>query len=200
MSNTKCHFGVRAVVLASVAVLGSAGLAEATVVWVPNANIPVNANFQGVFLNVVTGATASSAAGAPDWDVQVFLGPALRTPAGGGAVSSATEGGLLNLPIGTLINGSGPWDTDVATAQLSDVGQNRIYGFKFFNESATQTQFGWLRVRLPGTNTPGEIIGYAYDDSGLFMIAGANASVPTPGALALLSVGAMGFAGRRRRR
>ncbi len=200
MSNTKCHIGLRAIVLASAAVLGSAGLAEATVVWVPNANIPVNfIGTQGIFLDVVTGATALSSAGVPGWDVRAFNGPALQTPVGGGVMSSASEGGLLNLSVGTLINGNGPWDTGVATGQLSDVGQIRLFGFKFFNESAAQTQFGWLRVRLPGFNTPGEIIGYAYDDAGLFILAGTNASVPTPGALAML-VGAMGFAGRRRRR
>lgn len=184
--------------VAGAAAIGLGNPAMATVVWVPVANIPVPGAFPGVFLDVVTGATASQATGVPTWDVNVFLGPALRTPAGGGVLSAINEGGLLNLAPGTLIDAAGPWDIAVASGQTSDAGQVRLLGFKFFNEGAAQTQFGWLSVRLPGplTNNPGVIFSYAYEDSGGSILAG---QIPGPGVLAILSAGGLMLSGRRRR-
>lgn len=191
------HFAAVAAA-AGAAVVANVGTAEAAIVHTPGANIPINADFSGVYLNVVTGATGFSSGGTPGWDLNPWLSGSagnMFTPTGGGSMSSAPESGVLNLAPGTPITAAGPWDTGTASAAAygsSDV----LMGFRFTNENAGQVQYGWARLRFPVTGNPGIIYEYAYEDTGASINAGA---VPAPGSFGLLALGAAALAGRRRK-
>lgn len=190
------HF-VAVAAAAGAAVSSNVGVAEAGIVHVPGANIPVNADFYGVYLNVVTGATGLTTGTTPGWDINPFLGPAVFTPTGGGVLSTSTAGGAINLAPGTPIGAAGIYDIGTANGLPANAGQTILIGFRFINEAAAnQVQFGWANLRLPEVGAPGMIFSYAYDDMGATINAG---SIPTPGALGLLAVGAAGLAGRRRK-
>jgi hypothetical protein len=113
--------------------------------------------------------------------------------------SALTSGTLIGptSPIGseydgTLINtaGAGEWAVD------SIVGNTQYVGVKFKLAEAGQDYFGWVGVDITNPNDlTGVVTGYAYEDSGGPIAAGA---VPEPSGLALLALGAP-FLMRRRR-
>lgn len=59
-----------------------------------------------------------------------------------------------------------------------------------------QTLYGWISIFVGGDMLTRSITGIAYEDSGASIAAGA---IPAPGALALLAIGGVFPAGRRRR-
>jgi hypothetical protein len=72
----------------------------------------------------------------------------------------------------------------------------RYFGFTFERESDGSQLFGWGLVRKLGVRD-GELLGWAYDDSGAPMHVG---TVPEPTTLGLFALGAAGVALYRRRR
>ena len=71
-------------------------------------------------------------------------------------------------------------------------------GLEFLNETTGTTDYGWVQINTTGTTGfPATITGFAYDDSGAAILAGA---VPEPGTNVALTFGALalGAAGVRR--
>lgn len=202
MSNLSKRLDIHFAAVAAAAgagLMANVGVAEAAIVHVPGANIPINADFYGVYLNFATGATGGTSAGTPGWDINPYLGPAIfhpGSPIAGGVVGTTTTSGPLNLAPGTPIGAGSTYDTGVATAVGAALGDPVIFGFRFHNEGAAQTQYAWARMRLPATGVPGIIYEYAYENSGASINAGA---IPAPGTFGLLALGAAGLAGRRRK-
>jgi len=188
-----------------------AGGAQGAIIYSGVVNIAIPLNFDGVYLNVVTGATGTSGAGTPGWDINPYGATALTwftpgTPAAShglvrGQGSSTTFvdnlAGLSNYVIDGSASqnyGTGTNETTGATAFVFN-SSNNIVGFRFFNEATGAVNYGWMRLSLGASfGSTRSIVDYAYEDTGAGIVAGA---IPGPGAIALL--GLAGLAGRRRR-
>ncbi|MFM9996761.1 MAG: PEP-CTERM sorting domain-containing protein [Phycisphaerales bacterium] len=184
--------------------------AEAAIVYSGVVNINIPSTTAGVYVNFVTGLNSSVPASVPGWDVNPWSTTALNyfnpgAPAGGVYVQGGGTGtNTANLVPGTLISAASVYGagTAASTGLLPHVfnSSNNIVGFRFQNEAnGNATHYGWMRISLSATfgAQPRAIVEYAYEN---VAGAGINAGdVPTPGSLALLALGAVGLAGRRRR-
>ena len=204
------HFASASALALGAALVGAEQRADAHIVWsgIVNINIPSTSN--GVYLNVVTGQSATAGAGASGWDVNPWSSSDLNffnpnnVPIGGAYVTGlgAFSTRVDNLAFNTLIGpgqgfGSGSSETSGATAFNLGSSQNLV-GFRFVNEATGTTHYGWMRLQLwsgPAVQ-PRSIVEFAYEtQAGVGINAGV---IPAPGALALLGIG--GLLGSRRRR
>jgi MYXO-CTERM domain-containing protein len=186
--------------------------ANAAVVRSGPVSIVVPANIDGVYLNVLTGATGSSGSSVAGWDINPYSGSGLTfgTPAAsdtGGVARLGTTASpntnVSNLAGGVLVgNLPGMWfSTSAASASITaPTGRpfilnstNNFVGFRFLNEATNSIHYGYLQFQIGATLTSRTIIEYGYES-----VAGASILVPAPGAAALLGVA--GLVGTRRRR
>lgn len=194
-----------AVAAAGVAGVGATS-AEAAVVHSGPVSINIPTSTAGIYLNVVTGISGTAAV-AVGWDVNPWgSGTALNmftpTPNPGGGSSVGTGTNYFNLAEGTLVSAASTFAgtgtaTISGTTPLNFNSSNNLIGFRFINEAnANAIHYGWMRISLSasGGSQPRSIVEYAYES-----VAGAGIVAPTPGSLALLAIGAVGLAGRRRR-
>jgi hypothetical protein len=200
------HFVACSALAAAAAIGGVAQNSDAAIVYSGAVNINIPTSTSGVYVNVVTGANATSPSGAPGWDLNPwssttlsFFNPA--APSGGVYVLTGTN--VANLPAGTTIDGGSTYGSGSAATTGAQPfvlnSSNNLVGFRFQNEAAgNQTQYGWMRISLAATlnGQPRAIVEYAYEDTGAGIGAGV---VPAPGSLALLALGAAGLVGRRRK-
>ena len=192
------------------AALAAPAVADAAIIYSGPVNIGIPSTTAGVYLNVVTGVNNISPGAVPGWDVNPFGSSAFSlfnptAPSGGVYVVNAPGGTSAtapdNLAFGTLISaasgfGSGTGETTGITA-FNLNSSNNLVGFRFQNEAAGNAiQYGWMRISLSTTTIaqPRLIVEYAYDDSGVGILAGA---VPEPSTFALLGVMAAGALGVR---
>ncbi len=206
------HFAALAAV-GAVACIGAADKAQAAIVWSGPVNLEITSSTNGLYLNVVTGATnqpGSTAGGTvPGWDINPYSASSLTmfnpaAPAGGVYVQRTGGGAPGNLPGGQLIDAASTYGAGAAATTGAQPfilsSANNIVGFRFQNEAAAnQTQYGWFRISLSTdlTAQPRAVIEYAYENSGAGIQAGA---VPAPTAgMGVLALGGLGLLGRRRK-
>lgn len=205
-SRLNAHFAACAAVAATAAVVAPQQ-ADAAIIYSGPVNIVVPDNIDGVYMNVVTGATGTSGGSVAGWDINPYSAAAGSFNLWGATTSTwFSPGGLIggpyNLAAGTLI---GPPNTNFFRPgggtnigpQMNLNSSDNFLGFKFTNEAmGGMEQYGWVQFQFGATAGERSIIGYAYEDTGAAIAAGAG--IPAPGALALL--GLAGLAGARRRR
>lgn len=194
------HFTAMAAIGAVAGIGAIAQNTQAAIVSSGPVSIAVPNNIDGVYLNVVTGA--SGAVGPSGWDLNPY-----SAAAGQFNLWSATtntwldNAGVFVIAGGTLIDGTGTFSrpgggTNVGT-QVT-LNASNLFGFQFTNEAAAgQNQFGWIRIAFGATAADRTIVEYAYENTG----AGINAGVvpaPTAG-MGLLAMGGLGLLGRRRK-
>jgi hypothetical protein len=196
--------------LAACAAAASASLAivpssDADIIWSGPISITIPSTTAGVYLNVVSGVSAISPAGAPGWDINPFSSTTLNmfnpaAPTGGVYVG---VNGFYNLSFGPLISAASPFSSGTLSATSPNPlffnSSNNIIGFRFQNEAqGNQIQYGWFRISLSGTvaSQPRMIVEYAYDNTGAPILAGVLDG-PEPSTYALLSVAALGALGVR---
>ena len=176
--------------------------ADASIVYSGVVNINIPSTTSGIYLNVVTGVSGGSTT--PGWDVNPWGSSLLSmfnpaAPAGGVYVGDGT--GYFNLASGTLISGASTFTSGniSASTPLNFNSSNNIVGFRFQDEAnANQTEYGWMRISLTGTQSsqPRAIVEYAYENTGAGINAG-DTGVPEPTTAALLGVMAAGALGVR---
>jgi len=181
---------------------------DATIVYSGVINLNVPSTTSGIYLNVVTGVSAITPAGAPGWDINPWgSGSFFVWSAASGGVISGFAGGTSttlvdNLPLSTLIDASSPGygtsnssETTGPTAFLLNSSSNYA-GFRFLNEVTGVTNFGWIEFSLSATfnGQPRSVVGYAYENTGAGIAVGA---IPEPSTFALLGVMAAGALGVR---
>ena len=170
-------------------------------------NIPIPTNFIGVYVDIDNGSFSSSPSFG--WDVNFFFGGvgfAASTsfqPARGG---TGNEGTVYNYALTDGINGSLHYAGAMETGSGDHLGPgvNQFHngvegylGFKFTKNDNSGPYYGWMRLTLTA-NTPGGVISdWAWEGAGTAIPVG---SVPEPGSMTLLALGAMGAVLRRRRR
>lgn len=151
--------------------------ALAAVVDGPLTNVSVPNNIDGVYINLVTGATGTAGSAVSGWDVDPYAGGgALRffwpsTPANSfGAVSSSATGPYVVVTPGTTISAASTFSV-VTTAGTTGTpfvaaGDNYL-GFRFFNEATSAINYGYMRVQTGASGGfPATIVCYRYEDSG----------------------------------
>ncbi len=188
--------------------------AQAAIVYSGVVNISIPLNFDGVYLNMVNGATGTAGASTAGWDINPYGASSLTwfAPSNPAASHGLVRGAGSSTSQVDNLGGAGFYLTyviDGATSQNYGTGSNQtagttafvfnssdnIVGLRFWNEATSQINYGWMRLSFGASfASTRSIVEYAYENSGTGIIAG---QIPTPGALAVL--GLAGLAGRRRR-
>lgn len=180
------------------------------VIYSGEQNILIPSDFEGVYLNVETGVHGNSP----------ILGSYVNLFFGGVGVFHEGEfqpvrvttdsfSAIRKLTLGTVIGSGSVFGTD-SVGGSGDIGsehmgpgamqfQAGVQGFMGFKLTSATPVYGWMRVTFDASG--GTIHDWAYDDSGDPMGAGLLSlmSVPEPGRIGLLLVGALGIVLRRRR-
>lgn len=178
--------------------------ANASIVYSGLVNINVPSNVDGVYLNVVTGVSGSTSAGAPGWDVNPWSATelAMFTLGAGRMVGSGTE--YFNLGLDAIIGPGSSFAAAgvthiAASTPLAFNSSFNFFGFSFLNELTGQLHYGWMRVELGASAfaQPRTIFEYAYESIPGVPI-GFPIPAPSASLTALLAVG--GVAGARSRR
>lgn len=220
MNLTAQAFGRAAatVALASGANLALSSHADAQIIYSGPVSINMPSTTAGVYLNVATGVNNTNPALVAGWDLNPWSASTLNFYANNGSeLNNGVVVGLGNsatladnLPLGTLIDGSqtfgrtpGPETTGATAFQLNS--SSNYIGFRFLNNTTGAINFGWAQFSLAATlpGQPRSIIGFAYEASGLGIMAGDTGSVavPEPGTyLAGFAAGALALRAWRRRK
>jgi hypothetical protein len=168
----------RRVLLAHAAALClGAAPAMSAVVDGPATNISVPANIDGVYINLVTGATGASGAAVAGWDMDPYQGGGVLrvfwpgTPAdSSGASSSSATGPYLVLAPGATVSATSIFSavTAAGTAGTAFIGAGDNYiGFRFFNEATSAINYGYARVQTGATGGfPATIVCWRYENTG----------------------------------
>lgn len=206
------HFklGQRSVRLAVAATAFGAALAtqsaHAAVVVVNLTAAPVTIpfNIDGLYINVVSGATGLTGATTPGWDVNAYfvgtgLGgtPALNlfstVAAGNAYVGSGTNATALT--VGTTVGAASTFVTGTLGTGAAAAGI-QYFGFRFLNGDAATgtTHFGYAAFSrtLPVAATSVRLLGYAFESTPLTSIT--VSPVPEPSS-ALLMLAGLALAG-----
>ena len=163
----------------------------------PPQPIPIPNTTEGIYIDLVTGATATTLLDLPGWDFNPFKYPSFSTNAGLAFFVPDRPSSLM----GILATGT-PGSTAVAQDMQpgAAVGTNpatgfynhpatqgtnfhtagvRYLGIGFFNETAGIINYGWVQISSgAGTGAdagfPASIVNYCHDDSGDTMIVGST--------------------------
>jgi hypothetical protein len=180
--------------------------ARAGIVYSGVKNISIPTTFEGVYLDIDTGAISVSPF--MGWDINPFFGgyvignSASFEPV---RASSGNDSAVFNLGLGTLISGASTFSSGEAGssthmgggANQFAAGSDGYIGFKWNKNDSSGPFYGWMRVELT-VNQPGGVIeDWAFADDGGSLLAGEM--TPEPGRLMLLGVGAVVAILRRRR-
>jgi hypothetical protein len=204
--------------LAACAVVTAAavsGGADAAIVYSGIQNIAIPANLDGVYLNLITGLSGSSAGAVAGWHVNPYSATALRfgtnfpepdvyfvgtgADANGGPAVNLAVGSVIGNPVASTMSASYVWSYSTAAAVFgASAGQwqlnaDNYLGIRSFEADGSVLK-AWMRIAVGATVTSRTIVDWAYEIDGRGLEVGA---IPAPGAIALL--GLAGVLGRRRR-
>lgn len=150
-----------------------------------SAAVPVPANIDGVYLNLVTGATGTAGSGVAGWDINLyqtgasalyFFWPTTPASSFGGAstatVYDALSSGATIGPAQTYIVNSGSGGAaPFVNWQTTQTG--KYLGVRFFNESTSAINYAWLQLNTGASGGfPATINQFCYDNTGAAITAG----------------------------
>ncbi|MEG3122440.1 PEPxxWA-CTERM sorting domain-containing protein [Sphingomonas sp. GB1N7] len=176
-------------------------------------SISVPNNIDGVYINVITGATGTSSTTVPGYDLNPYNNGAGLTffsaASPGGTVANGTTSGTsaaLDLSAGFVIGATSTFVTGQAVGTAFQVGGSHIVGFKFVNEATGAVNYGYARITTAtGTGTglgfPATITQLVYENTGASLtVAAAGGAVPEPATwgMMILGFGMIGAAARKR--
>ncbi|KQS04966.1 hypothetical protein ASG11_12480 [Sphingomonas sp. Leaf357] len=198
--------------LAATALMSLPSVAQAAVV-VSNVVINVPNTIDGIYINVVTGATGTSGAAVSGWDFNPYNNNAGLTFYGTGSpygiLATGTPGTTAiarDLAAGTVIGSAGQFNQFQTLGTLFQTAGNHVLGFSFLNEATGQTNYGYARITTStGTGTglgfPATITQLVYENSGAALtVAAVGGAVPEPATwgMMILGFGMIGAAARKR--
>ena len=150
-----------------------------------NTPISVPANIDGVYLNLVTGATGNAGSGVTGWDINLyqtgasalyFFWPSTPASSAGGASTATVYDALTaGAPIGPaqtyIVNSGGGGPAPYVNWQTAQTG--KYLGVRFYNEATTTINYGWLQLDTGASGGfPATINSYCYDNTGAQITAG----------------------------
>jgi hypothetical protein len=194
--------------------IGAAVSAPAGIVWFAGQDIPIPTTFEGVSVDLETGATSTNFEGLPGGDANFVLGGRGITNDADRTASAPTWQFIRlgtdnisparNLSIGDSVDatsssfatgfgGSGEPNSHFPEFTSGDSG---YIGFSLTLDSSDEV-YGWMRVSLKSDNTGGGMIHeWAYEDSGSAITVGA---IPEPTSILLAFLGFGSLLLRRQR-
>jgi hypothetical protein len=184
--------------LAGVA-LAAPAVSKADIIYSGIVNYSVPDNFNGIYINFVTGATGTSNT-VPGWNWNPYDGgTALQffwnaAPNGGLSLDTTT---YAVLAAGAPISNASMFITSTGSAATAawQAGRDAYLGIRLLNSQTSATNFGWVHFQTSATNGfPATIVEYAYGNAGESINAG---QIPEPSTTALLGVMAAGALGVR---
>jgi hypothetical protein len=200
----------RGIFVAFAGLFGASSICQAAIVYSPIVNLAIPVASPGLYLNIQTGASGTSAAAVPGWDINVGGTSSLNftTPGGYNFVrlnSASPTSGPSNVGNEFAISPAMPnasWIAGGAANGLKLNSTANYIGFQFTASGGT-THVGYLVLSIGSsvTGSDRKIVSYAYNSESITTPGGAIITtpiIPAPGALALLC-GAGVFANRRRR-
>jgi hypothetical protein len=168
--------------------------------------ISVPNNFDGIYLNLLTGANGTTGASVAGWDFNPYnSGTSLSffwsaTPSQASGVASTTTGPYLDLAPGSSISSGSTFaqvTATAATAAFQTVGTHTL-GFRFYNENTAAINYGYMTLTSDGTTGfPLTITGWSFENSGAAITV---SSVPEPATGAMLTMGALALGALNLRR
>ena len=183
----------------------AASIAHADVIVVPT-NLAIPVTPAGLYINIFSGISSTTASGAPGWDINVggmsslnFVSPGgynfVRLNSAPMSAGPSNVGGSYTIsnmmPLASWISGG------TSNGFITNSSANFV-GFQFVSHDSL-TYLGWMQFSIGAsvTGSDRKIVSYAYNTASTMTLDGSSITVPAPGALALL--GLAGFASRRRR-
>ncbi|HWT16155.1 MAG TPA: hypothetical protein VN581_10255, partial [Patescibacteria group bacterium] len=153
------------VVAGAIAICASAGMigaAHASVVNSGPVNIPIPDNIDGIYFNVITGASGPLGSGVAGWDVNLYSAVAGQFQLWGPTTNTyfnpqAVVSGNYNLPRTTVIQGAAaaffrPGGSLNVGTQLALNSSENFIGFRFANESnGGLIHHGWAQLSVGAT-------------------------------------------------
>jgi len=196
--------------LAAYATLAGAALAapaipsaDATIVYSGIVNYSVPNNFDGLYINFVTGATGTSSSAVPGANFNMYNnGSGLQFFWNGGSNGGLTLDTTTYavLPPGTPITSANTYLNVTALAATANwrAGSNLYLGVRLTNSVTSAINYGWVHLNTTGTTGfPATIVDFAYDNAGGSILAGQTTNIPEPTTFSLLGVLASGALGVR---
>jgi len=198
--------------VAIIGLFGASSICQAAIVYSPVINLAIPVASPGLYLNIQTGASGTSAAAVPGWDINVGGTSALNFASPGGynfvrLNSASPTAGPSNLPFGFLVSANGvgmptaSWIAGGAADGLTLNSAQNYIGFQF-TDSSSVTHIGYLvlSIGLSATGADRKIVSYAYNSESVTSPGGNSwpPHLPSPGALALACQA--GLLAKRRRR
>ena len=193
-STVALRLGMCAAALAGVV----APMSDANAVTVTfNTPIIVPNSFDGVYINLLTGASGVAGSGVAGWDFNPynsgsglsFFWSASPTTAGG-VGTAATGGTYIDMAPSTTISAASTFTAitaTAATAAFKIVGTHTL-GFRFYNENTAAINYGYMRLSTGGaTGFPLTVTGWTFENSG----AAITTPVPEASTTAMFSLGAL---------
>ena len=189
--------------------LAATSSASAAIVYGGLVNIPIPYTFDGIYLNVITGATTTSEPGdfysspSSAWIGMDFAGVDVVNGDGLSPLIVAPDQ-VVNLVYNTPVDSSGTFAAG-PSASTSHLGpapgqfQPSVSGFIGFrmNPSGGGDQYGWLHVSLNDDLSGGTIHSYAYESTiGMPIGAGVPEPAVVTSLLAVVGLGMCRRAGR----
>ena len=147
--------------------------------------LSVPANIDGVYMNLVTGATGTAGSGVAGWDINLyqtgasalyFFWPTTPANSFGGAstatVYDALSSGAAIGPAQTyIVNSGGGGPAPFANWQTTQTG--KYLGVRFYNEATSAINYAWVQMNTGASGGyPATINQICYDNTGAAITAG----------------------------
>ena len=198
--------------LSGLLTLGTAIMAQGAILWFPHQDIPIPTTFEGVSINLESGATSTAIGGLPGGDANFILGGTAVTNDADQTASTpswqpvrtgtSNIDSLRQLGIGDTVDSNSTTSTGFGASGIPashfpefTPGTPGYLGFSVTLQNNT-TAYGWMRVTLQENNQPGGVIhSWAIQDDGTAIAVG----VPEPSSLLLVLLGFGSLLLRRKR-
>ncbi len=199
---------MKATFLTAAALLMSASTASASLVTF---STPINVpnNFTGLYVNLLTGASGITPASVPGWDINPYnSGTSLSffwngNPGGtSGGVAATATGPYIDLVSGAVVSGASTFTavTSTAAAAAFQPAGTHTLGFRFYNESTSAVNYGYMNLLSGGANGfPLTITGWTFENSGAAITVLGVGAVPEPTTWAMMLLGFAGIGAAMRR-
>jgi PEP-CTERM motif len=186
---------------AGAAMMMTASSSFAAIVFNP-INLPIPATLDGLYVNVVTGAT-STVGSVAGWDINPYGATSMQFFTSTLAPNTPTTTGTISTPLafGAPIGPASTFTTGVITptASLWNLNSTNNYvGFRFLNEAGSTVHYGWMQIGFGATVTQRTLVSYAFESTPLTALQAGV--VPEPGTYALMGLGLAGLMVAARRR
>jgi hypothetical protein len=158
------HFAMCSATLMAAAVANQPSNSDAAIVYSGIVNIPIPNNFVGVYVNLVTGATASQFLGGMDFNPyygggKMWMG---TDPSNRAVAVAAGSNVVANVPLCSSLTFSSNFANTVFPLMTQWApGQTGVMGLRFRREFDNAALVGWVRI-MRGNGGQGAILDWAY--------------------------------------